>query len=215
MLFQRLGSIAVKLTVPLVLCASISVARADEAAEGDLIKGTGAEVYLVVFNQKRHIANADVFVGCGLDWGKIKTLDDALVNDIPAVGQLTTANDCKSTLALAKAGPKDACEKVKFYGQAAARHHSEYRKTDATVWSHLKAPLKQKIVEAEAKKAEAQKGCNPPGDKCAPTIGSNAEAATVCGQTCSPLGLTFAGNWSCDNAAASACTSGSCVCGCK
>jgi hypothetical protein len=56
------------------------------------------------------------------------------------------------------------------------------------------------------------------GDRCSPAIPNNAGAAAVCNPVCSASGLTFAGNWSCDNGAATACRSkgqGACVCGCR
>jgi hypothetical protein len=210
-------SLAVKVASFGLVLAPMSVAYAQDAAEGDVIKGKGAEVYLVVFHQKRHVVSPDVLTGCGLNFGMMKTLDDAIVTDIPTGAPLPSAEQCKAELARAKSGPKDNCEKVKFFEAALARYHTEYRKTDAKRWFSLKEPLKQKIVDAEAKKAEAQKGCSV-GDNCAAAIASGAAAPAVCSGVCSKQNLKFAGNWSCDNAAAKACSAkgaGSCVCGCN
>ena len=139
--------------------ALVRPVAAQEVSEGALIRGTAQQVYLVVFSQKRAVSPS-LFPGCGLNAANVQTIDNELVNDIPTGTVLATAADCTSAKNKAASGPADDCEKVRFYEQASKRYFSEYTKTDATRWYHLKQPLKQLIIDAEAKAHSARQACS-------------------------------------------------------
>ncbi len=58
-------------------------------ADGNLIKGPGAEIYVMDGGQKRHVTSPETFNGCGYGWGDYVLLSDALVSSIPTGEQLT------------------------------------------------------------------------------------------------------------------------------
>jgi len=49
----------------------------------EVIKGSGAAVFLVVGGQRRWIPNQQTFESLGLDWPSVKTIGDQQLNDIP------------------------------------------------------------------------------------------------------------------------------------
>ncbi len=150
------------LAVGATFAPAVAQAAPPEAQEGNLIKTkTNDTVYLVVFNQKVHLGSAEIFTGCGLDWGAIKVMDDAVVNDIPEGAKLTSPETCKTSVARAKAGPATPEERVDFLTKALTRWQSEYRKTDSKIWAGMKDTLKGRIVRDTAALEEAKKALAP------------------------------------------------------
>ena len=112
-----------------IIWMSTFSAQSQEVSEGEVFKGAGSEVYILVFNQKRHIAANTVLLGCGLTSDSFPMLDEEIVRDIPAGEQLTSGSDCKNALAQAKAGPANDCERLMFHERGLTRYFAEYQKT--------------------------------------------------------------------------------------
>jgi len=52
--------------------------------DGDLLKATGPDVFVLERGQRRHVPNPAVFDAMGFDWGKVKTVKDAELQAISA-----------------------------------------------------------------------------------------------------------------------------------
>jgi hypothetical protein len=76
---------------------------------GTLVKGASAAVYIIdASSQKRGIASGEVFQGCGLDWGKVQTLPEAQISQMPTGTMLATAQACQQVVAPATGAPAPA-----------------------------------------------------------------------------------------------------------
>jgi hypothetical protein len=56
----------------------------DALADGNLLKGTGPEVYVMDGGRKRHITSRDSFTACGYGWDAVYTIPDSLLDSIPS-----------------------------------------------------------------------------------------------------------------------------------
>lgn len=65
-------------------------------ANGTLIQGPGAAVYLVEAGSKRWVQTSDVFTSCGLDWKNVKKTSEADLAKVPLGPTLTSADECKA-----------------------------------------------------------------------------------------------------------------------
>lgn len=55
----------------------------DALATGNLLKGSAADVYVMENGRKRHVVNAQVFLGCGYYWDALFHAPDSVLNSIP------------------------------------------------------------------------------------------------------------------------------------
>jgi len=55
----------------------------DPDADGNLLKGSAPDVYIMDNGQKRHAVSKEVFLACGYSWGAILTVPDSVLNSIP------------------------------------------------------------------------------------------------------------------------------------
>jgi len=55
----------------------------DALAGGNLLRGTGPEVYVVDGGAKRHVINPTVLAGCGYGWDAVRIIPNARLNTIP------------------------------------------------------------------------------------------------------------------------------------
>ena len=51
--------------------------------DGTLLQGTAPDVWVMEGGQKRHAVSAELFLGCGYQWGNINTISDSMLNSIP------------------------------------------------------------------------------------------------------------------------------------
>src|SRR3990172_4723410 len=63
----------------------------DVIANGNLLKGTGQEVYVMDGGLKRHVADPGVLDSCHYGWDAVYTIHDSLLTPIPTGGQLSGA----------------------------------------------------------------------------------------------------------------------------
>jgi hypothetical protein len=55
----------------------------DALADGNLLKGSAADVWVMEGGEKRHAVNAETFLGCGYFWDAILTVPDSLLSSTP------------------------------------------------------------------------------------------------------------------------------------
>src|SRR3990172_8653348 len=63
----------------------------DVLTNGNLLKGTGPEVYVMDGGLKRHVADPSVLDSCHYGWDAVYTIHDSLLTPIPTGGQLSGA----------------------------------------------------------------------------------------------------------------------------
>ncbi|MCH7577107.1 MAG: hypothetical protein IH822_04855, partial [Chloroflexi bacterium] len=62
-------------------------------ADGTLLKGSDAEVWVMENGQKRHAVSAEMFLSCGYQWGNINLIADSSLAGI-SEGDDLTAESC-------------------------------------------------------------------------------------------------------------------------
>ena len=55
----------------------------DALADGNLLKGSASDVYVMESRQKRHAVSAEVFLSCGHEWGNVNRIADSTIAAIP------------------------------------------------------------------------------------------------------------------------------------
>jgi len=61
----------------------------DALADGNLLRGTGPEVYAMEGGARRHIMNPTVLSGCGYGWDAVRVIPNVFLNAIPAGAPLS------------------------------------------------------------------------------------------------------------------------------
>jgi hypothetical protein len=61
----------------------------DVLADGNLIKGSGPEIYATEGGTKRHVINPSVFSSCGYGWDAVYFVPDSVLGALPAGSQIT------------------------------------------------------------------------------------------------------------------------------
>jgi hypothetical protein len=60
-------------------------------ADGTLLKGSAADVWVMENGQKMHAVSVEMFLSCGYQWGNINRIADGSLASIPTGDDLTGA----------------------------------------------------------------------------------------------------------------------------
>ncbi len=60
-----------------------SLASGDYDGDGNLLKGSAPDVYVMEAGQKRHAVSKEVFLGCGYQWRNVNRIADSTIAAIP------------------------------------------------------------------------------------------------------------------------------------
>lgn len=83
-----------KLTIFLILLGLFFGLESRAAfSDGDLVKGSGPEVYVIEHGARRWIPNPDIFQKLFYDWKKILLVSDSVLSDIPPGNKLENGNN--------------------------------------------------------------------------------------------------------------------------